>query len=549
MTLPSAGRKSILTLAALVVWALVLLKAIDAFSPSSSKNNVSWNSDSAIVVLMANDDRPITVFNFYYYCADRWGAWQFVLAQGVRRATGYTWTPHSVLMMQAAWVLLGAWAVAGLCRRDWAIAGIAYLVAACLNREGRLMLFELSQIYGWQITGLVFAWLGIRRVFDGALAQPAAARPAAVRAMTGWGLFTIVFGLLAIWSSVASIPMLAILCVIEAIRAGAVTSRAGGRAVRTIVRTLAIGSGVAFAAVAVAAVGERAIKNWYHRWSIAHYGQDFSTHFSIDYGHLLDSLGHQLRHIAGLSWWPLYALPLVAIVVLAAMWIAGIVTGRRSLVDRVDAVLADDTAMAALGAYAIAALNFTLAVLVDHVRLNDYDSRYLTLTNTFGPIAGILTLFLGLRWLIRAPALQARLQPIFVAVGIVLLATGFPRGADTLHYRMHERLANTLADRVPRGVLLGGYWETYVFAALQRPERAMTPVTWEGFSRTPWTPASVRAAREVIVVYSKPAMTRGQSVDMPPTLTQHGATLTLADGHWLENDSYQFGRYVNTTPH
>lgn len=155
MRLPAKGRNTILTLAALAVWAVVLLKAIDAFNPAGSDNNVSFNSDSAIVVLMANDDRPITVFNFYYYCADRWGAWQFVLGQGIRRATGFAWTPQSVLAMQATWVLLGAWAFAGLCRRDWAVAGVAYLVAACLHKEGRLMLFELSQIYGWQITGVM----------------------------------------------------------------------------------------------------------------------------------------------------------------------------------------------------------------------------------------------------------------------------------------------------------------------------------------------------------------------------------------------------------
>jgi hypothetical protein len=543
--LPQAGRKWILTLAALAVWALVLFKTINTFNPSGSKNNVSWNSDSAIVVLMANDDRPITVFNFYYYCADRWGAWQFVIAQGIRRATGYTWTPNSVLVLHASWVLLGAWALAGLCRRDWVIAGIAYMVAACLHREGRLMLFELSQIYGWQITGLVFTWLGIRRVFDRALMAPVGAW-----AMAGWGLFTIVFGLLAIWSSVASIPMLLVLCVIEAIRAAArSTIRADGR----VLRTVSIGSGVAIVAVGVAAVGERAIKNWYHRWSIAHYGQDFSTHFGIDYGHLLDSLGHQLRHIAGLSWWPLYALPFVALVVLAAMWVVGIVTGRSNLRARVDAVLADDTAMAALGAYAIAALNFTLAVLVDHVRLNDYDSRYLTLTNTFAPIAGILTLFLVIRWLVHAPASRAPtpralVQPAFALAGLVALATAFPRGVETLHYRIHEQLARTLVERAPRGVLLGGYWETYVFTALQPPDRAMTPVTFEGFSRTPWTPPSVRAAREVIVVYPKKSGVRGPSLDMPQTLQQHGATLTLADGHWIENDYYQFGRYINTTP-
>lgn len=531
-----------LRLAALVVWAFVLFKTVQTFRPSGGTNSLTWSSDSAIVVLMANDDRPITVFNFYYYCADRWGAWQFVLAQGFRRATGFTWTPDSVLVMQATWVLAGAWALAGLCRRDWAIAGIAYLVAACLHREGRLMLFELSQIYGWQITGMVFAWLGVRRIFDRALTPPLAAP-----AMAGWVLFTIVFGLLATWSSVASIPTLAVLCVIEAVRASA-RARSSSGANGSVLRALSIGSGFAIAAVGIAAAGERAIKNWYHRWSIAHYGQDFQTHFGIDYGHLMDSLGHMLRHIAGLSWWLLYALPLVAIVVLAVSWIVAIVTRRTSLRDRVAAVLADDTAMAALGAYAIAVVNFTLAVLVDHVRLNDYDDRYLVLTNTFGPIAGILTLFLAIRWLVRAPAVRAGVQPVFVFAGVVLLAVGFPARTPSLHYPVREQIARTLVERSPGGVLLGGYWETYVFTALQPPERAMTPVTWEGFSRTPWTPAAVRKAREVIVVYAKTSGSRGPSLDLPQTLTQHGATLTLADPHWIENDDYQFGRYINPTP-
>ena len=30
-------------------------------------------------------------------------------------------------------------------------------------------------------------------------------------------------------------------------------------------------------------------------------------------------------------------------------------------------------------------------------------------------------------------------------------------------------------------------------------------------------------------------------------MTQHGATLRLADPHWFENDYYQFGRYINVT--
>ena len=46
----------------------------------------------------------------------------------------------------------------------------------------------------------------------------------------------------------------------------------------------------------------------------------------------------------------------------------------------------DDTAILAIGAYGIAAINFILAVIVDQIRLNGYDDRYLTLTNLFGPV-------------------------------------------------------------------------------------------------------------------------------------------------------------------
>lgn len=525
MSLPAAAWRSLfLTLAALAVWGFVSWRATLAFTPGNEDNNVSFNSDSAIGVLMANDDRPITVFNAYYYCADRWGGWPFLTAQVIRRATGYAWTAHSVFVMQALWVLLGAWACAILCRRDWAIAGLTYLIFACLHPGGRWLLYELSQIYGWQVTGVLFAWLGIRRLAN--------------RAAAGWFLFALIFSFLAIWSSVASLPILLALCAIEAVRAWAS---------KTSWRLLAIGSAVGVMAVAGGAFLERLLKRSYHRWSLEHYGADFSTTFHIDHGHLLDSFWIQLMHLVRQPWWPLYALPIAALIVLAVMCVYALVTRKSAPWLAVKRVLADDTAMMAVGGVAIAALTFTLAVLVDHVRLNDYATRYLTLTHLFLPISGLLTLYLLIRAAVRTPSRQAFVQPVCAVIAIVLLVVMFPTPQPSALYRLQAMTARVLADRAPRGVLLGGYWETYVFTALQPPGRALTPVLWEGLSRTPWTVASLKPAREVIVVYPKDGTLRAPSVVMPEQLTQHGVTLRLDDPHWFENDFYQFGRYINVT--
>ncbi|MDQ5847235.1 MAG: hypothetical protein M3539_18260 [Acidobacteriota bacterium] len=72
---------------ALIVWALFLWRAVDTFGPDGGYINV--NSDSAITVLMANDERPITVFDTYYYGADRWGGWPLIIARLVNHSTGF----------------------------------------------------------------------------------------------------------------------------------------------------------------------------------------------------------------------------------------------------------------------------------------------------------------------------------------------------------------------------------------------------------------------------------------------------------------------------
>src|SRR5438552_15629538 len=83
--------------------------------------------------LMSNEDRPITIFNLYYYGAGRWGGWPFLFAQVARLTTGYRWSDQSLFSAQAASVLLGAMIIAGLSRRDRLPVALIYLLTICLH--------------------------------------------------------------------------------------------------------------------------------------------------------------------------------------------------------------------------------------------------------------------------------------------------------------------------------------------------------------------------------------------------------------------------------
>jgi hypothetical protein len=205
-------------------------------------------------------------------------------------------------------------------------------------------------------------------------------------------------------------------------------------------------------------------------------------------------------------------------------------------------MLAGDATAAVLGAYGVAVLNLLLAVVVSHVRVNDYDSRYLTLTNLFGPISGMLVLFLLATTLTAALGMSRVVRPAFLAIGAVLLALNFPAPQRNVNYEVLHTSALELAQRAPRGVLIGGYWDIYALVALQ-PEAAMTPVALEGeFSRTPWTGEVVRQTDRVIVGRSQKAT---RSNPLPHVLRQDGCTLRLVNPYWYGNNEWVFAQYAN----
>jgi len=527
-----AIHKTLGTLATFALWCYFLWRAVSAFSPSSQINNVSFNSDSAIPVLMSNDERPLTIFNLYYYGADRWGAWPFLGTRLVGHFTGYRWTDESVFAGQCVWLFVGAVVFAWLSRSDSVVVAVVYLIALCLHRESRYLIFELSQIYAWQTTAIILSWYCLRRLFDGYLARMGNAER--LNPLL-WLVPTLVFSFLAIWSSVASSLFLAFVLSFEGFRAWL-------RGLSPVGKTFLAVYALGWLTISLAALLEHLQKTSYRRFALRHFGHSYATHFGFDTGHLGANLLAQLHHLGKLSWWPIYAVPTVALLGLACASLFAAVWRKDRFLKALSAALADDTALLALGAYGLAVLNFVLTVVVDHVRLHFYDDRYLTLTNLFAPVSGMLTVFVLLKIAVAA-RLRAYVRPAFLLAALTLLTLRFPARVYSVEYQLLKDTALTLARKAPRGVLMGSYWDTYVFVALQ-PDDTMIPVPIMGQAdRTPWTNTMVRRADRVVVGYHSGSS--GALVSPPEILRQYGNPLKLIDANWYANRQYAFALYAN----
>ena len=103
------------TIITLLVWLVFLILSIRVFRPDSIY--VVFDSDGAIPVLMANEARPVTVFDTYYWGVDRWGGWPLIIARVVHQASGFQWTDYSLHVVRATWDFLGLLVLVWLTRR------------------------------------------------------------------------------------------------------------------------------------------------------------------------------------------------------------------------------------------------------------------------------------------------------------------------------------------------------------------------------------------------------------------------------------------------
>lgn len=520
------------TIITVLVWSVFLILSIRVFRPDSIY--VVFDSDGAIPVLMANEDRPVTVFDTYYWGVDRWGGWPLIIARVVHQASGFQWTDYSLHVVRASWVFLGLLVLVWINRRAALAVLVSGLIPLTLEPTVRWQLFTLSQVYAWQLTALFLAWFSLRRLLAAELLPATGKRLERV----AWCVSFYVSALLAIWSSEASAPFLGFLFLLEAARSYFLQrDEIGNRWKWTRYVT-------ALLIVAAATVSHMLMKANYHRHGLKHWGGDFRASTWVDVGYLWENVRGTWRNLLEFDFVPLVFISNAFLLVMTVVLAYAALTKKPLVRARLMHIALDDDVTMTLALAGIGLINLVLMTLLSHVRLSAYNDRYLDPTFFLGSIAGLMAIYVLLRLVAYRLRLTRFVIPIAIAGAFLFLIARFPHVQLSDRYKRDKQTALTLAQKAPGGVIMGGYWETYIYASLQQPTNTMTPLPLEGLHvRIPWTPPLLRNAREAVIEYRhNEIMNRGP---LPAELVQYGNVLKLKDPQFYQNDEYSFALYIN----
>lgn len=516
-------KQRIVVFIALIIWTVLLGRVIDVVRPAYGVTD--FNSDTAIPVLMANDQRQITVFDTYYYGADRSGAWLLLVARIINHLTGFHWTNDSLHIVRAVWLFLGILILALLNRRAAGPVILIGLLATCGLWILRLRLFDVAQVYALQITLLIIVWFALRKWFDDSNSRQY------VRVISIFAV--LVFSLLAVWTSPVSGPLICVLVIVEAFRS--MTRRDRTARPSIVKRGL-----VALSLAITAGAAEFLWRVIYHRYALTHFNESFKTEAGLDVGYLAINLRTQLQIMTNFEWSLLIVLAAVVVIGISIASIYFWLGRRTDSLKRIARLMEYDTSFTILATLSMAATNLAIVIAVKHVRISDYDNRYLTITFVFGSISGLLVVWHILRYLVEKTAARNYPEAVFGVVALVVLINVFPARHAATAYDLRKQAALALERKSPKAILMGGYWESYVFAGLQKQDAPM-PLPLEGFMvRMPWIREALKNASEVVIEYKH---TNAGTVP-PGRIIQYGVRLQQVDAHWYENSKYGFARYV-----
>jgi len=482
----------------------------------------AFNSDLAIPVLMMRA-REWSLFDVYYWGQDRLGTWPLLLMRAIGQLFGHAFDYAALHLVAAAWVLAAAVVMARLAGAwGWAAGG---LMAAVIvgDTDSRTWLFDAAHPYAWQITAMMLAWWGLRRIAEHSGSAGRGRWP--LRIATAFAVF------LAHWTSPLSGPLLLIVACIEAVRARVLSAEPDRSAFRRCVEGgLVVGGGM---------VAERVLRAAFDLYSHARYGQYFRTGMQIDHGHL-EANARRVAKTLTTS----HSMPLLVVATIGAC--AALVVLWRARGGRVPAWRVEGAALV-LACWAIAAAQLPVFFLMRHVRMNQFSVRYFSLLFVFGTLAGLLTL-VGVA--ASLPWLNRRWRGVLALAGVAGLAAGVARvpPARAAHPVAPARLAARLEARAPGAPLLGGYWSTYVLAALQRPETMLDPVPCEGRQvRTPWWADELPRHRWIVAGHTYECKDAGPLESPAPWMYQHGALLRLVRPRWEAGAGLTWSLYENAT--
>jgi hypothetical protein len=507
---PRAGLRVLAGAGVLVLFGLLAARATQVLGPASPHVPL-YNSDCAVPVLMCQADHW-SFFDLYYYGQDRFGGWPFFTLRAVSQLFGFHAAPQHLHVWLTVWLLGGAFVMGALGRGARLLAGGLYLFVILVQPEVRFILFELAQVYPWQVTALLLAWWSLRR------------GSSRVR--------TFLLAFLAIWTNTVSGPLLALLAGAEAVRARLVAPQLFP--LRRFLWRWAEGVLLAGAAFALEAI----LRSRYHRFSKLHFGQRYSTTLGVDWPYL----GQNARAVLE-TLWSSSTLPWLAVGTVGAV-VAAVFLWRtwRSGAHREEPLL--ECAVLLLSTWGLAAAHVPLLILLNHVRLNDYSGRYFLPVFLFGCFSGALTVALGAGLLPGLSRFRSQLLPALGALGVAVGAWALPAPEVNPEFTGLQATAARLAQLKPGTPLLGGYWETYVLASLQ-PEGTLLPVPHEdSYQRTMWWARELKNRSEIIVEHSDfPAAGLAEAPE--PWIFQYQTLLRLEHPRWQRDAGRTFSLYRN----
>lgn len=216
---------------------------------------------------------------------------------------------------------------------------------------------------------------------------------------------------------------------------------------------------------------------------------------------------------------------------------------RTETSQRIVAGSIDELWIFVIGITGMGVINFVMAVSIEHVRLNYFANRYLTLTFIFVVMSNLLTLFLVFRRLFQRTRMEKYYASSFMLALVLFLLVKFPARSVSRYYQIANDTAVALVEKASDAALMGRAWATHIFVVLQGP-KAMLAVPEEGEDvRMPWTVAMLADARRVILEYRHSSLTKS---GLPPvTINQYGNTFRLVDPNFYSNENFSFALYVN----
>lgn len=447
---------SLIQKACLILIAGLFLYRAPAYAPDTEFIIGGFSSDTAIPILMANSDY-FSPFSLYYWGQDRFGSWPFLAF----RALGNNWDYYSIYLGMYIYLHLG---FMYFFRNRNPLLLTLVLLLLHFWRPVSGFIFDIAQPYGWQLGTILFA-LGLTESRS--------------RKWHPWLYFLLSF--LGIWLSPSSALYLLGYPFLKGIaREGPLLRRAMDGLRKCLPVFLAY---------------------WGHgllrRYVVQFNGNAFYQEYETPLRWKLEYIGTAWKAVLNdvLENWEL------------AIWIVSLgfllsVLSVFSLRNRSFSLRRQTMSVALLAASAL----FLLSILpLNWFTLNQFGARYLALPRFLIPVGLILFLWNFLK--ARVPALPWSTGPRpgpnlsgFVAslILLIVLLPCMPERKLSEPFEYRQSIAADLESKYPGLPLIGNYWETYVYAALQRTANIPQPGHGQ-YQRTPFLLPDVLAGQQILV--------------------------------------------------